>query len=417
MRAYLAAIASSSVLLLAAHVYLYLRLIHNTTVSRRWRRVLGASLAGVAVLSVLVNAFSRLLPVAIARWIAWPGYLWWPVALYLMVALALLEVPRALVWLRRRARERTEPEAKAPVAPGEPLACDEAVSEPALRPQVGRRLVLGRSLAVAAGALSVGTAAYGVRSALGPPDLLRYQVPLRGLDSRLAGLRIAMMADIHVDAFYRRPYVERLVRMINGTRPDLVAIVGDLADGSVDQFGVDVAPLRDLRSTFGTYFVTGNHEYYYADVDAWLDQLRELGVRLLLNERVEIAGAGGFDLAGVNDLSAPEANHPGPDLDRALAGRDPARPLVLLAHQPVMVGEAARHGVDLMLAGHTHGGQMQPIGTLLMRLQQPSIAGWSVVGDTRMYVTRGAGAFGPPVRVGARPDITVLELQPGVRAW
>jgi predicted MPP superfamily phosphohydrolase len=407
VRAYLAGIATSSLLLLAAHVYLYLRLVHDTTESRGRRRALALTLAGVAVFSVLVNAFSRLLPVGAAEWVAWPGYLWWPVAFYLVAALAVLEVPRAVAWLRTRAGQRAAP---VPVTPDESAVSD---GQPRPGPRLGRRLVLGRSLAVAAGALSLGTAAYGVRSALGTPDLLRYQVPLRGLDARLAGLRIAMMADLHVDVFYRRPYVERLVRMINGTRPDLVAIVGDLADGAVDQFGVDVAPLRDLRSTFGTYFVTGNHEYYYADVEAWLDQLRAWGVRLLLNQRVEIGGVGGFDLVGVNDLSAPAANHPGPDLPRALAGRDPGRPAVLLAHQPAMVDEAVRHGVDLMLAGHTHGGQMQPVGTLMMRLQQPSLAGWSTVGDTRMYVTRGVGTFGPPVRVGARPDITVLELQPG----
>jgi uncharacterized protein len=406
--AYLKGISESSAMLAVAHVYLYWRMIHTTTMSRRRRWVLGAWLAGAAVLSLLTNAFSRLLPVAVAQWIAWPGYLWWAVAFYLTVALVLLEIPRAVLRLRRRTKARAASEpAKELVTVGAPSA----FPEPAPEPEIGRRVVIARSLAVAAGALSMGTVAYGVASALGPPELGRYQVPLRGLSPRMAGLRVAMVADIHVCAFHRRPHVERMVRMINDTRPDVVAIVGDLADGSAEQLGGDVIPLRDIRSTFGTYFVTGNHEYY-DDVDAWLDQLRELGVRPLLNERVEIAGAGAFDLAGVNDLSAPETDHTGPDLDRTLAGRDPGRPLVLMAHQPAMVGEAARHGTDLMLAGHTHGGQMQPLG-LLTAMRQPAVAGWSTVDDTRMYVTRGVGTFGPPVRVGAVPEITVIELHPG----
>lgn len=413
MRAYLTSITGPSIMLLCAHAYLYRRLVHDTTVFRRRRRVLGACLAGAALFSVLTDAFSRLLPVAIAQWAAWPGYLWWAVAFYLAVALALLEIPRGLLWLRQRARERTAPAVGQLVAQGGRSARGEMVPELAPGPRVDRRTMLARSFAVAAGALSVGTVASGVRCALGPPEVLRFRVPLRGLSPGLAGLRIATVADIHVCAFHRRPHVERMVRMINDIRPDAVAIVGDLADGSLDQLGADVEPLRDLRSTFGTYFVTGNHEYF-SDVDAWLDQLRELGVRPLLNERVEIAGAGGFDIAGVNDLSAAEANQPGPNLDRAFAGRDPERPVVLLAHQPVIVAEAARHGADLLLAGHTHGGQMQPLG-LLTRLQQPSIAGWSAVGHTRMYVTRGVGTFGPPVRVGASPEITVIELQAGGR--
>ncbi|WP_233508170.1 metallophosphoesterase [Spongiactinospora gelatinilytica] len=177
-----------------------------------------------------------------------------------------------------------------------------------------------------------------------------------------------------------------------------------MAEGGVEYLADAAAPLRGLRSRHGSYFVTGNHEYI-SGADAWVEELRELGVRPLRNERVELPG---FDLAGVNDLAGQEQND-GPDYARALDGRDPARPVVLLAHQPVQVREAARHGVDLQLSGHTHGGQVMPL-TLLTALTQPALAGHARYGDTRLYVTRGTGFTGPPIRVGAPPDITIVQL-------
>jgi predicted MPP superfamily phosphohydrolase len=412
MVAYLKGIANSSIMLAFAHVYLYWRLVHCTTTSRRRRGVLGACLGAAAALALLTNAFSRLLPVSVAQWVAWPGYLWWAVAFYLTIALVLLEIPRVISLLRRRSRQRAAQSMAVLATVGAPPTSDDTVADEAKpEPEVGRRQVLARSFAIAAGVASASTVAYGVSSAMGPPEVTHYPVPLKGLSPNLAGLRIATVADIHACAFHRRPHVERMVRMINDTRPDVVAVVGDLADGTVAQLGDDVTPLRDLRSTYGSYFVTGNHEYYAA-VGDWLSLLRQLHVRPLLNERVDIGGAGGFDLAGVNDLSATDSGQPGPDVGHALADRDPSRPVVLMAHQPAMVDEAARNKVDLVLAGHTHGGQMQPLG-LLKRLQGPSVSGWSTVDDTRMYVTRGIGTFGPPVRVGAAPEITVMQLQPG----
>jgi predicted MPP superfamily phosphohydrolase len=136
-----------------------------------------------------------------------------------------------------------------------------------------------------------------------------------------------------------------------------------------------------------------------------VEHVQELGLRLLANDRAELPG---FDLVGVNDVAG-ESTGQGPDLGRALAGRDPARTAVLLAHQPVVLDDAVRHGVDLQLSGHTHGGQLWP-GPYLVPLTQPAVAGLSRHGDTQLYVTRGAGAWGPPTRVGAPSDVTVVEL-------
>jgi uncharacterized protein len=165
-----------------------------------------------------------------------------------------------------------------------------------------------------------------------------------------------------------------------------------------------------LDSQDGTFFVTGNHEYFNGDTLSWLRELERLDVRPLRNDHTAIRrGAATFDLAGVNDVSGKSHSDP-PNFDCALSGLTPASPTILLAHQPVMVAEAASRGVDLQLSGHTHGGQMWPFH-YIVRLAQPSLAGLSTVDDTQLYVTRGAGFWGPPMRIGAPPDITVVSLQ------
>ena len=235
------------------------------------------------------------------------------------------------------------------------------------------------------------------------------RIPLSKLDGRADGYRIALISDIHLGPIRGASEAERIVTMVNRRDADLVAIVGDLVDGSVEQLGRAAAPLRDLRGRDGSYFVTGNHEYY-SGYQEWVEEVARLGLRPLRNERVELAG---FDLAGVNDVAGEEFED-GPDFDRALGGRDTARPVVLLAHHPVQVHEAARHGVDLQLSGHTHGGQMYPFH-LLVDLEQPVRSGLATVDGTQVYVTNGAGFWGPPVRVGAAPEITLVELRAGTR--
>jgi predicted MPP superfamily phosphohydrolase len=278
---------------------------------------------------------------------------------------------------------------------------------------VNRRLFLARAGAAAAGAASVSLVGYGATRALGPPDVLAVPVRLRRLDPALTGFRIAVVSAIHLGPLAGRRHTERIVETINGAQPDLVAIVGDLVDGSVAELGPAAEPLRDLASREGTFFVTGNHEYFVDEPAQWLTELDRLGVNVLRNENTAIRrGAAAFDLAGINDLAGESRSDP-PDFDRALAGVGASRPTVLLAHQPIMVSEAAARRVDLQLSGHTHGGQMWPFH-YAVQLVQPSLAGLSTVDDTQLYVTRGAGFWGPPVRVGAPPDVTVLSLSPQV---
>ncbi|TDL10176.1 metallophosphoesterase [Mycolicibacterium obuense] len=365
-------------------LYVWFRTVRSTTRPGRVRRILTVLL--LILTALLVAALVSRRDPAGSGWLAWPGYLWFGLLVYLVLALLVLEPVRLI-------RRLTRPRGPAEEAP-----------------DLERRLFLARAGAVAAGAAAVGVTGVGVATALGPPDVLRVPVRLPRLAREFDGFRIAVVSDIHLGPLLGRRHTERIVRMINETEPDLVAVVGDLVDGTVAQLGPAAAPLADLVSRDGTFFVTGNHEYFVDDTAAWLTELDQLGVQVLRNENTRIRrGAAAFDLAGVNDLAGRSAEEP-PDFDAALRGTDAGTPTILLAHQPVQVAEAARRNVDLQLSGHTHGGQMWPFH-YAVELAQPSLAGLSTVDGTQLYVSRGAGFWGPPVRVGAPPDITVLTLR------
>ncbi|GGM78993.1 membrane protein [Longimycelium tulufanense] len=407
------------------HWYLWKRLIRDTMAPGRWRRVGTGALVVLWVLLIAAAALTRRLPPDVGRFVAWPGYLWLAVVFYLLLILVVLELPRWLLLRRIRSRSMASEPAAVPVpvstgGPGtiggfEPTEPERPVAEPEKPgPDAGeasRRLFLARSTAAVAGLAAAGIVGFGMRSALGTPRVERVTVPLRRLDPGAAGMRIAVVSDLHLSPLLGRAHTERVVRVINDLEPDLVAVVGDLVDGSVENLGPAAAPLQDLASRHGSFFVTGNHDYF-SGAEPWLRELERLGVHPLRNERTEIRhGSGVIDLAGVNDLVGRSVND-GPDFDLALGGRPDDRPVVLLAHQPVQVAEAVRHGVDLQLSGHTHGGQMVPFN-LAVPLQQPVVAGLGRIDDTWLYVTRGVGFWGPPVRVGAPPDVTLVELAAG----
>jgi uncharacterized protein len=394
-------IVGLSVVLGLMHLYLWKRLIKDTTRPGRTRWILTAALIALATLLIAALIVPRVVGLTDSGWFAWPGYIWFGLAAYLFLTLLVLEPVRFAVlgWIKRKPAKTTTT-----------ITTDPPAEEPTGPPTLNRRVFLARVSAVAAGAASVSLVGVGASNALGPPDLLRVPVRLRKLDPAFNGFRIAVVSDIHLGPLSGRAHTERIVEMINESAPDLVAIVGDVVDGSVDELGPAVEPLRDLDSREGTFFVTGNHEYFVEDPFSWLRELERLGVQPLRNENTAIRrGTAAFNLAGVNDVSG-ESHSEAPDFDRALSGLNPSRPTILLAHQPILVEEAAARAVDLQLSGHTHGGQVWPFH-YVVRLAQPSLAGLTTVDNTQLYVTRGAGFWGPPVRIGAPPDITVLTLQ------
>ena len=292
-------------------------------------------------------------------------------------------------------------------------------------------LTLGRDLflAIAALALPAGTyAEWGRVSALAVmastplitlvgffmarrvAGVVEVDVPLAGLPAGLEGFTIAQISDIHVGTTIKRGFVQAIVDRVNRLGADMVAITGDLVDGSVRDLSHHTAPLADLASRHGTYVVTGNHEYY-SGAASWIRELRRLGTRVLLNEHIVLEHEGArIMVAGVTDYSAHHFDASHRSDPRAAAAGSPVDVLkVLLAHQPRSARSAEEAGYDLQLSGHTHGGQFWP-WNLFVRLQQPFTAGLNRLGRMWVYINRGTGYWGPPMRFGIPSEITLIRL-------
>ncbi|MEA2748789.1 MAG: uncharacterized protein QOI41_2932 [Myxococcales bacterium] len=364
-----------------AHYYVWARLVRDAALPSPW-----GSIATVAVVLLFVLLMSVFIAVrALSRRTAapftWIAYTWLGALFFLVISLGVSDLVKVIA-----VRDRGGPE------------------------DPERRQALARIFGGAAALVGIGASAVGLASALSPVAVRRVRVAIDRLAKSQEGYRIVQISDVHVGPTIGREFIEGIVARINALKPDLVAITGDLVDGSVEELAEHVAPLAKLQAKDGVFFVTGNHEYY-SGADRWIAHLATLGVRVLRNERVRIGGDDGFDLAGIDDASSHGNGH-GPDLEKALRGRDPARACVLLAHQPRGIELADSLGVDLQLSGHTHGGQMIP-WNFLVRLQQPFVEGLHKLARAQIYVSRGTGYWGPPMRVGAPAEITEISLVPG----
>jgi predicted MPP superfamily phosphohydrolase len=276
---------------------------------------------------------------------------------------------------------------------------------------VGGLAAFERDSAAAVPLLGLLATALGLWNARRTAAVVEVDVPIAGLPAALHGFTIAQISDIHVGPTIKAPYLRRIVEAVNRLRADMVAVTGDLVDGSVRELSAHVAPLAELQSRHGTFFVTGNHEYY-SGAAPWVAELRRLGLRVLMNEHVVVRHEGAeMVVAGVTDFGA---HHFDPaqrsDPQAALAGAPSAAgPRVLLAHQPRSAEAAERAGFDLQLSGHTHGGQFWP-WNLFVPLQQPFTAGLNRLRRLWVYTSRGTGYWGPPKRFGAPSEITRLRL-------
>ena len=359
-----------------------------------WRLLPALDPAWAAGLAPVLLASALLLPMgllahrvargALADRLAWVGLLCMGLFSSLLVLTALRDVLLAAVWVA----------ATLGWSPAQALL-------PGLR--------AGSALVVPLVALLV--TVLGFWNARRTARVVRVDVPVAALPAALEGFTVAQITDIHVGPTIKQHYLQAIVRKVNALEADMVAITGDLVDGKVHELADHVAPLAQLRSRHGSFFVTGNHEYY-SGAHAWMAELRRLGVRVLMNEHVVLQqNQAAVVLAGVADFHADrfDPSHRS-DPHAAIAGAPlDAGVRLLLAHQPRSAFEAAKAGFDVQLSGHTHGGQFWP-WNLFVPLQQPFTAGLRRLQDLWVYTSRGTGYWGPPKRFGAPSEITLLRL-------
>ncbi|MCZ4275437.1 metallophosphoesterase [Rhodococcoides yunnanense] len=368
-----------AILALGAFI-LHWRYVRATHLARPWSYVADAVLVSMWALSLIGIGSGEVFDPDWARVPAFIGLTWLAVVMYLLLGTLVIGAVTLGIRLVMAARRRES-------AP--------------LRLRVTR----AGSAVVAIGAvIAVG---YGTVEAT-HPQVTETTVVMDRLPSEFDGIRIALVSDLHAGPSRGSDFVQSVVDQVNVQSPDLVVLDGDLTDGTVDLVGSDLAPLQRLSAPLGVFGVSGNHEFYAGDGGKWLDLWDSLGVTVLRNEHRTIDRAGAsIDVAGINDATAPAPFEP--NLAAALDGRDAERFVLLLAHQPLQVFEASKMGVDFQVSGHTHAGQIWPL-RYLVPLQQPTVEGLDTIENTTVYTTRGAGTWGPPVRVAAPPEISMLQL-------
>jgi predicted MPP superfamily phosphohydrolase len=359
------------------HAYLWMRLVHDTGVPEPF-----FALASVAIVLLGASAplgfFMRIS--ALQRVV----YLWMGAGFLTCSALIAMDLLRLLTFLA-----------------GAAGLTHFAIGWP-LEPRGSALIALGVGLALIALALVEG---------LRPPRIRKLDVPALGHAATLSGLTIVQLSDVHIGPTRGRAFLSSIVERVNELSPDLVVITGDLVDGSVETMGDELLPLRELRARLGVAYVPGNHEHYHGGA-AWIAHVASLGIRVLLNAGTLLGeGAQEFFLAGVDDPASRRTDRTGgPDLARALHLRPTGSPTILLSHQPIGFETAVASGVNLQLSGHTHGGQIFPFGWLVA-LRYPFVAGLYRLGESHLYVSRGTGFWGPPMRLAAPSEITALALR------
>jgi len=370
LRGIIIALGVFTALLLLAHRYFYVRLVLDPDLQGVAKSAATAFLSVAGSLIIAHPLLDRRFGPSVGQVLGWPAHFWLATCFYLLLVLGLSDL--ALLAFGLEGAEVMRQRAWLVVS------------------TVGAIMSLG---------------AYG---GMRLPKVKNVEVALPDWPAALEGFRIAQLSDVHIGTLIGKRFAARVTERVNALGADAVAITGDLVDGSVEHIGDRVSPFAELRSRHGTYFVTGNHDYY-SGATRWCDRVRELGITVLRNERIALDHDGAqLWLAGVDDYMLRRRSQA--DLEQALSGLSETDPVVLLAHNPLTFEDAHKRGVSLQLSGHTHGGQMWPF-TWLVRFQTRFVAGLYRVGRAQLYVSLGTGYWGPPVRVLAPAEITLLTLR------
>jgi hypothetical protein len=383
---------TSSAIVASVHYYLWRRKVRDTKLKGFWRATLTSLYIAGALMVPTAFLLSRKIPKETLSPFVFTAFLWLGFVFYSFLTLALWDAFRVFYHIKKWLQTRLKP-----VEPQE----NQAFS-------ADRRVFLSQAAAATALFTAGGVSVFGVQSAFGEIASPEIPVRLARLPSSMSGFTIALLSDLHIGQILGRDFAGYVVERTNALKPDLIAITGDVVDGPCALLKHDVAPLGRLKAPYGVYFVTGNHEYY-SGVQEWLAYFRSMGFHILANQRVSIGQSDSFELAGVYDAAGRLFGQK-PDLTKALEGIDPESELILLAHRPAVIFQAAQAGVGLQLSGHTHGGQLWPL-EYVVHLNQPYVAGLhSHTPLTQIYVTRGAGFWGPPMRALAPAEITYITL-------
>ncbi len=362
-------------LIVGFHVYLGFRLIRDAQVPEPFATVAWATL-WVAFASIFGGFIGgRLLPKRFAGILQWVGFGWMGAFGLLLVGTAASDV---VLWVASKLTA------------------------------VDASWLSWRAIAVVA--LTAPALAYGFWVAR-RPEIKRVTIDIPGLGAGLDGTRIVQISDVHIGETLGKDFAQLVADTVNSLKPDLVAVTGDMIDGSVARLRDQVAPLGTMKAKHGVFFVTGNHEYYSGGA-AWEAEARNLGMTVLHNEHRVIENAGAtLIIGGVTDLEGARFSESHtPRVDLAFVGSPTGAPRVLLAHQPRFSKAAAAQKVSLMLSGHTHGGQIFPF-MFLVKLQQPVIGGFALLSGVPTYTSNGTGYWGPPFRIGPRGEVTEITLR------
>lgn len=382
-------------ILAAWHTYLWSRLVQAPFWPLNYKRFATILIVLLALSIPMAMIASRMIPGTAGRILAMLGFVWIGLAFYLTLFLGATDLFHALWQLGQKAIDAL------------------IKSHLFVQPDLGRRQFLARMAAGLALTAASGMGLAAIFSALASIKIKRVEVKLTKLGSAHDGLSIVQLSDLHIGKILRGDFLRGVVDKVNALKPDLVVITGDLVDGRVADLQSEVMALKDIKAPQGVFFVTGNHEYY-ANAAEWEQFLPELGVQVLHNQSHVIAVQDDpvLTLLGIPDETARRFATPdkAPNIEKTVENIDKSIPSVLLAHQPKVIGAAAGQQVDLMLSGHTHGGQIWPFGALVM-LDQPYLFGLHRRHNTQIYVSRGTGFWGPPMRLGAPAEISHIILR------
>ncbi|KGN30144.1 hypothetical protein N802_09735 [Knoellia sinensis KCTC 19936] len=361
--------------------YLHRRLVVAPGWRTRWRYAVSALLVALTALSVVaLSGGLRWGTADDTRPVAAAALTWLVVALYLLLGLAVAQLGALVLWLATPREVRS-----------------------------GRVRGWNRATAGLVVVAALGVTAYGVVAATNP-TITRTTHTSAELPEEFDGTTVALVTDLHAGVVHGADFARKVVEDVNAAEPDLIVLSGDVVDAPFERHRADIAPLAGLRAPLGVFAVTGNHEMYTGTTAEWVAEWKRLGITVLANEsEVVTVRDAAIAVAGVHDMEG--EGEFAPDADRALAGTDETFTLYV-AHQPRMASESRDRGVDLQLSGHTHGGQVWPFD-LFVPLQQPMLEGHAVVDGVPVITSRGAGTWGPPVRVAASPEIPLITLKKG----